>query len=71
MPHAQQLDEAFEAWLADIVRFAFSARRKTIANAMRGQIEPTAFAAAGIDPGARAEQLSLADFVRLAEVTRR
>jgi len=71
VPHAEPLDESFEAWLADVVRFAFSARRKTVANAMRGQIDPSAFVTAGIDPGARAEQLSVADFVRLARVTRR
>jgi 16S rRNA (adenine1518-N6/adenine1519-N6)-dimethyltransferase len=71
VPHGGHLDEDFERWLSDVVRFAFSARRKTVANAMRGQIDPAAFATAGIDPGARAEQLSVADFVRLAEVTRR
>lgn len=71
VPHPQALDEAFEQWLADLVRLAFSARRKTVANALRGQVDAGGFAAAGIDPGARAEQLSVADFVRLAEVTRR
>ncbi len=71
VPHGQLLDEQFERWLGDVVRFAFSARRKTVANAMRGQVDAAAFAAAGIDPGTRAEQLSVKDFVRLAEVTRR
>lgn len=71
VPHAVPLDEQFESWLADLVRHAFSARRKTVANALRGHIDATAFAAAGIDPGLRAEQLSVSDFVRLAEVTRR
>lgn len=71
VPHAQLLDETFEAWLADIVRAAFSARRKTVANALRGTVQAADFGAAGIDPGARAEQLSLDDFVRLARITRR
>lgn len=70
IPHGRPLDEAFEQWLADVVRLAFSARRKTVANALRGHIDGAAFAAAGINPGARAEQLSVADFERLAEVTR-
>lgn len=70
VPHAERLDEDFEHWLANVVRLAFSARRKTVANAMRGHIDASAFTHAGIDPGARAEQLSVADFIRLAEVTR-
>ena len=69
VPHAEVLDENFERALADLVRQAFSARRKTVANALRGRVDATKFAAAGINPGARAEQLSVADFVRLAEVS--
>jgi 16S rRNA (adenine1518-N6/adenine1519-N6)-dimethyltransferase len=70
VPHGQALDESFEQHLADTVRQAFSARRKTIANALRGHIPASVFARAGIDPSARAEQLSVADFVHLAEVAR-
>ena len=69
VPHGQILDEAFEQGLANTVRLAFSARRKTIANALRGHADAAAFARAGIDPGARAERLSVADFVRLTEAT--
>lgn len=69
VPHAEVLDENFERTLADLVRQAFSTRRKTVANALRGRVDATQFAAAGINPGARAEQLSVADFVRLAEVS--
>ena len=71
VPHAEVLDEDFERALADLVRQAFSTRRKTVANALRGTVDAATFAAADIDPGARAEQLSVADFVRLAEVARR
>lgn len=51
------------------VKAAFARRRKTLRNALgaawgRGAAE-AALAAAGIPPGARAEELSVADFVRL------
>lgn len=54
-----------------VVTAAFSQRRKTLANALSGLLPAVAAAerirAAGIDPRARAETLSLADFTRLAE----
>ena len=71
VPHDHTLDETFETWLGEIVRGAFSTRRKTIANALRAYADAAAFARANVDPGARAERLSVADFVRLAEATRR
>lgn len=52
---------------ADLVRRAFSARRKTLRNALG--LAPEAFAALGIDPGLRPENLSPADFVRIARRT--
>ena len=51
---------------AAIVRAAFGQRRKTLRNALAGVLKPAAIVAAGLDPGARAEQLSVADFVLLA-----
>ena len=51
-----------------VVRAAFGQRRKTLRNALSGLCDEAAFAAAGIDPGARAERLSVAEFVRLANV---
>ena len=71
VPHGQPLDESFEQGFATTVRLAFSSRRKTVSNALRGHADTAAFANAGINPGARAEQLSVADFVRLAEAIRR
>ena len=56
------------ARFAAIVRAAFGQRRKTLRNALAGTVDAEAIAAAGLDPGARAEQLSVADFVRLADV---
>ena len=51
---------------ADIVRRAFSARRKTLRNALRNRVQAATLEAAGIDPGTRAERLAVADFARLA-----
>jgi 16S rRNA (adenine1518-N6/adenine1519-N6)-dimethyltransferase len=53
---------------AAIVRAAFGQRRKTLRNALGGVCTVEDMAAAGIDPQARAEQLAVADFVRLAAV---
>lgn len=49
-----------------VVRQAFSYRRKTLSNALRGLCGPSDFEAADIDPKRRAETLSAADFARLA-----
>jgi 16S rRNA (adenine1518-N6/adenine1519-N6)-dimethyltransferase len=51
---------------ARLVAAAFSQRRKTLRNSLAGLADAQAFAAAGIDPGLRAENLSVADFIRLA-----
>lgn len=50
-----------------IVREAFSARRKTLRNALALAAED--FAALGIDPGLRPENLSPLDYVRIAQCT--
>ncbi len=47
-----------------IVREAFSARRKTLRNAL--PLEPADYAALGIDPRLRPENLAPADYVRIA-----
>jgi 16S rRNA (adenine1518-N6/adenine1519-N6)-dimethyltransferase len=57
---------ADEALFARVVAAAFGQRRKTLRNALAGLADAATFAAAGIDPGARGETLSVADFVRLA-----
>ena len=64
---AGEIAVADRARFAAIVRAAFGQRRKTLRNALAGTLAPGAIAAAGLDPGARAEQLAVADFVRLAE----
>jgi 16S rRNA (adenine1518-N6/adenine1519-N6)-dimethyltransferase len=51
-----------------LVSQAFSLRRKTLRNSLRGLVEPSKMEAAGIDPGLRPEALSLSQFARLAEL---
>ena len=59
--------------ISDMGRFerlviqAFSMRRKTLRNGLRGLLDADAIAAAGIDPGSRPETLSLEEFAKLAE----
>ncbi|MDH5180548.1 MAG: 16S rRNA (adenine(1518)-N(6)/adenine(1519)-N(6))-dimethyltransferase RsmA [Gammaproteobacteria bacterium] len=52
--------------LSRLVAQAFSQRRKTIRNSMKGLLEQTQIEALGIDPGLRPEQLTLAQFAALA-----
>ena len=52
------------AVLADVVRGAFSARRKTLRNALR--LAAADFEALGLDPRLRPEDLAPADYVRIA-----
>ena len=51
---------------AHVVRAAFGQRRKTLRNALNGVADSAAIEAAGLDPGARAEQIEVAGFIRLA-----
>ncbi len=53
---------------AEIVRAAFGQRRKTLRNALGTVCTTEQIVAAGIDPQRRAEQLEVADFVRLANL---
>ena len=53
---------------AEVVKAAFGQRRKTLRNALNGVIDEAQFAAAGVRSDARAEQLEVADFIRLANV---
>jgi 16S rRNA (adenine1518-N6/adenine1519-N6)-dimethyltransferase len=56
------LPDAFAA----LVARAFSQRRKTLRNSLRGLVADRAWAELGIDPGARPETLSPAQFAALA-----
>ena len=54
------------ASLERIVAQAFAQRRKTLRNNFKGILEDSDFEALQIDPGARAETLSISDFVSIA-----
>jgi 16S rRNA (adenine1518-N6/adenine1519-N6)-dimethyltransferase len=51
---------------AALVARAFSQRRKTVRNSLRGLLASDVFAATGLDPGARPETLAPEQFARLA-----
>ena len=55
-----------EAVFEQLVRQAFSQRRKTLRNALRDMLAAEAISALGIDPAARAETLTVSDFATLA-----
>jgi len=56
-----------EALFSRVVLTAFSQRRKTLRNTLSGVLDAAGFAALGIDAGQRAENLSLADYERIAQ----
>ena len=53
-----------------VVRAAFSQRRKTLRNSLRGVLDPAIFERLGIDAGDRPEQLAPAQFGELARACR-
>ena len=53
--------------LERLVNAAFQQRRKTLRNALRSLLPAAAIEALEIDPGIRAENLTLVDFVRLSD----
>lgn len=55
------------ATLARVVAQAFSMRRKTLRNALKGSVGQTQWEALDIDPQRRPETLSLAEFARIAD----
>jgi len=58
-------DPAYDR-LFSVVRGGFAHRRKMLRRSLEGLVSPEAFEATGIRPTARAEELSLADWERLA-----
>jgi 16S rRNA (adenine1518-N6/adenine1519-N6)-dimethyltransferase len=55
-----------EALLGEVAKAAFSQRRKTLRNALKAHLQADDFADLGIAPVARAQDLRVADFVRIA-----
>lgn len=72
-PHRETVPVRAEnpALFSRLVAQAFNQRRKTLRNTLRGLVEASTFAEAGIDPGDRAENLSVDDFVRLGNAAAR
>jgi 16S rRNA (adenine1518-N6/adenine1519-N6)-dimethyltransferase len=72
-PHGLAFSAERDRHLVHAARAAFSARRKTLKNALSGALKigplaiETALIAAGIDPMARAETLSVAAFAHLGD----
>lgn len=54
-----------EKLFAGIVSAAFSQRRKTLRNTLHAHLKPEDYVVLGIDPGLRAENLSVAQFVAI------
>ena len=66
-PHAEPpVDLADPARFAALVTQAFGQRRKTLRNTLAGLLDAEQIRAAGIDPGLRAERLTLAEFGALS-----
>ena len=63
LPHPAQDEAVF----ASVVARAFAQRRKTLRNTLKGVVADNVFVRLGINPGARAQELSVADFVRIAD----
>jgi 16S rRNA (adenine1518-N6/adenine1519-N6)-dimethyltransferase len=55
-----------ETLFARVVTAAFGQRRKTLRNTLKGLLDDAGFAELAIDPQARAENLSVAEFVAIA-----
>ena len=54
--------------LPEVVRRAFTQRRKTLRNALSGCVDAQQMLAVGVDPGRRPETVSIEEYVRLAGV---
>ena len=68
VPRRSQLrDRADAALLKRVVTAAFSHRRKTLRNALAGLLNESILVELGVNPGARAENLSLDDYIKLAK----
>jgi len=62
LPHPARDETLFAA----IVTAAFAQRRKTLRNTLGGMLSAADFSTLEIDPQARAQTLSVEDFVRIA-----
>jgi len=68
LPHAKRPVEVNDVRaLSRLVAQAFSQRRKTLRNSLKGLLNEAEIEAAGVDPSIRPEQLDLAAFARLTD----
>ncbi len=65
---ADRIEVADRTMFAHVVRAAFGQRRKTLRNALQGVADASAIEAAGLRADARAEQVEVAGFIRLANL---
>ena len=65
---AERIEVRDRAVFANVIRAAFGQRRKTLRNALNGVADGAAIEAAGLRADARAEQVEVAGFVRLANL---
>ena len=65
---ADRIEVADRTMFAHVVRAAFGQRRKTLRNALQGMADAPAIEAAGLRADARAEQVEVAGFIRLANL---
>ena len=68
-PDREQRERILDETAFDkVLRHAFSMRRKRIANALRGLLSEAQISELGIDPGLRAEQLTVDSFLALGNL---
>lgn len=61
-----ELNAKSQEKLSQVVQTAFSQRRKMLRNTLKGTLSDAGFAELGIDPTRRAEDIPVADYVRIA-----
>ena len=61
-----ELNAKSQEKLSQVVQTAFSQRRKMLRNTLKGTLSDAGFAELGIDPTRRAEDIAVADYVRIA-----
>lgn len=66
-PRPMAGNPAHHRLFAEVVKAAFAQRRKILANSLQGLCAAAQFEAAGISPGARAEQLSVEEYRALTD----
>ena len=68
MPRTPEPEARNYQSFADLVRQAFSQRRKAVRNSLKSRVSTEQMTGAGVDPGLRPDQLTVADYVALANI---